>query len=88
MKEKSDRQKERLKKAQEYIKNKYYDYNHPIRDTWSLIIDYCGEVWTYAVDTGNGLWGEAVDNGNAEWSNYVEEGNRTINETIDKKNSQ
>lgn len=89
VKEKSNRQKERMKIAQAYLKDKYPDdYNHPVRDTWSMIIDYSGVVWSYGVDNGNNAWSESVENGNNEWSEYVDEGNKKISETIDKKNSQ
>lgn len=89
VKEKSDRQKERMKNAQDYLKEKYPDdYDHPVRDTWGMIIDYAGDVWSYGVDTGNDAWSESVENGNNEWSDYVNEGNEKIRETIEKKNSQ
>ncbi|TFJ91283.1 VWA domain-containing protein [Lentibacillus salicampi] len=86
VKEKADREKQHLKAAQEYLEDRFEDYDHPARSTFSPIIDYANEIWGYGVDTGNDLWGESVDSGNEEWGDYVDEGNEKINETIDKKN--
>lgn len=89
MKEKVNQEKERMKKAQEYVKEKYKeDYDHPVRGTFSLIIDRQSEIFRYAVDTGNGLFREAVNNGNDQFREYVDDGNEKIRETIDKKNNQ
>ena len=76
-----------MKAAELYLKEKYKDdYDHPARQLFNPIVDYCNHIWSYGVDTGNALWSESVDNGNAQYHEYIDEGNKKINEAIDKKN--
>ncbi|WP_077619753.1 VWA domain-containing protein [Bacillus sinesaloumensis] len=86
MKEKSFREKERMKAAQAYLKERFDDYDHPVRKLSSEIIDYGNAKRRYAIDIGNQLRREAIDNGNRERREYIDEGNKKIRETIDKKN--
>ena len=86
IKEKADRQKERMKAADIYLKEKYEeDYDHPARNLFSPIINYCDEIWGYGVKTGSALWSESVKNGHSEYNEYIKEGSKKINEAIDKK---
>lgn len=86
MKEKAFREKERMKAAQEYLEERFEDYDHPVRKVSSIVIDYTNAKRRYAIDTGNQLRRESIDNGNRERREYIDEGNQKIRETIDKKN--
>ncbi|RST76433.1 VWA domain-containing protein [Siminovitchia acidinfaciens] len=80
IKEKSNREKERMKKAREHLRDRF-DYNHPVRNMHSMIVDYSRTKWSYAVNEGYGAWRENVDNGYKEYKNYVDEGYEKIQET-------
>ncbi len=86
VKEKAFREKEQMKAAQEYLEKRFEDYDHPVRDVRSMVIDYTNAKRRYGIDTSNQLRRESIDNGNRERREYIDEGNQKIRETIDKKN--
>jgi len=86
VKEKAFREKERMKAAQEYLEDRFEDFDHPVRNVRSVVIDYTNDKRRYGIDTSNQLRRESIDNGNRERREYIDEGNQKIRETIDKKN--